>query len=99
MLWANDGGSDGRAVASIRPLPYAGGCLARAQDHRDRSAGRGVVDVDRKEATLVVVGVEQGELLGAVNHVQGVVDVEGDGFGLTGVAERTRRRPGRRSGV
>jgi hypothetical protein len=43
--------------------------------------------VDRQEAALVVVGVEQGQLLGAVDHVQGVVDVEGDRLGLMGVGE------------
>ena len=68
-----------------RRLP-ARGRLARPQDNRDGSAGGGVVDVDRQEAALVVVGMEQRELLGAVNHVQGVVDIEGDRLGLVDVA-------------
>ena len=51
-------------------------CLARPQDHRDR-AGRGrVVDVDRQKAALVVMGVEQRQLLTAVDDIERVVDVE-----------------------
>jgi hypothetical protein len=52
--------------------------LAGAQDHRHRLAAQSLVDVDRQEAPLVVVGVEQGELLAAVHRVAGVVDVEHD---------------------
>ena len=54
------------------------GRLARAQDHRDRLAARGLVDMDRQEAAAVVVGMEQRQLLLAVNPVLGVVDVEHD---------------------
>jgi hypothetical protein len=39
-------------------------------------AGRRLVDVDRLKAAAVVVGVEQRQLLTAVNSVLGVVDVE-----------------------
>ena len=39
---------------------------------------RRLVDVDRQEAAAVVVGVEQRQLLAAVNPVLGVVDVEQD---------------------
>ena len=39
--------------------------LARTQDHRHRAAGGGVIDVDRQEAALVMVGVEQRLLLGS----------------------------------
>ena len=56
----------------------AAGRLAGAQDHRDRLAGGGLVDVDRQEAAAVVVGVEQGQLLAAVDPILGVVDVEHD---------------------
>jgi hypothetical protein len=52
--------------------------LARPQDHRHRLAGRGLVDVDRQEAPLVMAGVEQRELLPAMHRVAGVVDVEHD---------------------
>ena len=52
--------------------------LARAQDHRDRLASSGLVDMDRQEAAAVVVGMEQGQLLAAVNAILGVVDVEHD---------------------
>ena len=50
--------------------------FAGAQDNRNRPAALGVVDVDRQKAVLVVVGIEQRELLTAMNHVDGVVDVE-----------------------
>ena len=42
--------------------------LAGAQDHRHRLAGDRLVDVDRQEAALVVVGVEERELLVAVDR-------------------------------
>ena len=64
----------------------ARGRFARAQDHRDRAAGGGVVDVDGQKAALIVVGVEQRQLLLAVHHVAGVVDVQGDRLGRRGVA-------------
>ena len=41
--------------------------LAGAQDDRDRLAGRRLVDVDRQKAAAVVIGVEQRQLLAAVN--------------------------------
>jgi hypothetical protein len=47
------------------------------QDRRDQPAA-GVEDHDRLEAVLVVVGVEQLELLGAVGGVEGVVQIEHD---------------------
>ena len=50
--------------------------FAGAQDHRHRAGRGGVVDVDRQEAALIVMGVEQGELLVAMHHVDGVVDVQ-----------------------
>ena len=52
--------------------------LAGPQDDRDGPALLGVVDVDRQEAAFVVMGVEQRELLMAVDDVAGVVDVERD---------------------
>jgi hypothetical protein len=68
--------------------------LAGAQDDRHRLAGRGFIDVDRLEAAAVVVGVEQCELLAAVNPVLGVVDVEHDTPGdmLEAVAEHFHHR-------
>jgi hypothetical protein len=52
--------------------------LAGAEDHRHRLARGRLVDVDRQEAALAVVGVEQRELLLAVRRIAGVVDVEND---------------------
>ncbi len=60
--------------------------LAGAQQHRDRTAGRRVIDVDRQEAALVVMGVEQRELLMAVNDIHRVVDVERHRLRRLGVA-------------
>ena len=62
------------------------GRLARPQDHRDGTAGGGVVDVDGEEAAFVVMAVEQRELLMPVHDIAGVVDVERDGLGWRGVA-------------
>ncbi len=64
----------------------ARGRLAGTQDDRHRAAGGGVVDVDRQETALVVMGVEQRKLLMAVNHVDRIVDIEGHGFGRHGIA-------------
>ena len=64
----------------------ARGRLAGAQQHGDRTACRGVVDVDRQEAALVVMGVEQRELLMAVNDIHRIVDVERHRRGESGVA-------------
>ena len=52
--------------------------LAGAQDDRHRLAGGRLVDVDRLKAAAVVIGVEQRELLAAVDPVLGVVDIEQD---------------------
>jgi hypothetical protein len=37
---------------------------------------RGVIDMDRQEAALIVMGVEQRPLLVTVNDIEGVVDTE-----------------------
>ena len=46
----------------------ARGRLAGAQQHGDRPARRRVVDMDRQEAALVVMGIEQRQLLMAVDE-------------------------------
>ncbi len=68
--------------------------FARAQDDRHRFAGAGFIDVDRLEAAAVVIGVEQRQLLAAVNPVFGVVDVEQDAARhlLEAVAEQLHHR-------
>ena len=68
----------------------ARGRLAGAQQHGDRTACRGVIDVDRQEAALIVIGVEQRELLMAVNDIHRIVDVERHrrrGNGVAGAVE------------
>ena len=52
------------------------GRLAGAQDHGNRLAGRRLVNVDRQKAAAAVMGVEQRELLAAVNPILGVVDIQ-----------------------
>jgi len=52
--------------------------LALPQDDGHRLAAAGLVDVDRQKAAAVVVGMEQGQLLTAVNPILGIVDVEHD---------------------
>jgi hypothetical protein len=51
--------------------------------------------VDRLKAAAVVIGVEQRQLLAAVNPVLGVVDVEHDAAGdlFEAVAEHLHHRP------
>ena len=55
-------------------------CLSWTKQHRHWPVGCGVVDVDRLEASLVIVRVEQRELLMAVHNIDGVIDIERDGF-------------------
>lgn len=55
-------------------------CLAGTQDHGAGPAGGGVIDVDRQEAALVTTGIEERELLMAVNDFHRFVDIEGDNF-------------------
>ena len=63
-------------------------CLSRAQDHRNGAAGPCLIDVDRQEAALVVMSIEERELLMAVNDIHRVVDVQGDAFGRLGMARQ-----------
>ena len=60
--------------------------LAGAQQHRNRPASFGVVDVDRQKASLAMVAVPKGKLLHTVNDVDRVVDVECDGGRRCGIA-------------
>jgi hypothetical protein len=50
--------------------------LAGSQHHRDGATAFGVVDMDRKEAAFVIMGIEQRELLMAVDDVTRVIDIE-----------------------
>ncbi len=56
----------------------AGGPLARTQQRQHRLGRRRVEDVDGLKAVLVMMGVEQRQLLAAVDGIRGVVDVEHD---------------------
>jgi hypothetical protein len=48
----------------------------RAQDRHHRRAASRVIDVRRREAALVVMGVPERQLLAAVGYTEGAVDVE-----------------------
>ena len=50
--------------------------LARTQQRQHRLGGRRVEDVDGLKAVLVVMGVEQCQLLAAVDGIRGIVNVE-----------------------
>lgn len=52
--------------------------FAGPQDHGDRASCRGVVNVDRQKAALVVMGVPFRHLLMAVRDIERVVDVQND---------------------
>ena len=60
----------------VGPHLHAGRRLARAQYHGDGTAALGIVDVDGQEAAFVIMGVEQRQLLMAVDDVAGIVDVQ-----------------------
>ena len=48
----------------------------RAQDRHHRGAARHVIDVHRREAALVMMGVPERKLLTAMRRAEGVVDIE-----------------------
>src|SRR5690242_15810991 len=50
--------------------------FARTQQYRYRPRHCRVIDMDRQKTALVVVGIEERQLLVAVNNVKGVIDVE-----------------------
>jgi hypothetical protein len=62
--------------AQMGPHLHATRRLAGPQDDGHRSAAIRVVDVNRQEAALVIMRIEQRELLVAVDNVASVVDIE-----------------------
>src|SRR6266480_5921617 len=50
--------------------------FARTQQYRYRPRHRRVIDMDRQKTALVVMGIEERELLVAVNHINSVINVE-----------------------
>ena len=50
--------------------------IARTQDDRNRSTRRLIIDMDRQEAALIIVGVPLRQLLVAVHNINRVVDVQ-----------------------
>ena len=72
-------------AAQMGPHFDAGGRLPWPQDDGDGAAPVGVIDVDRQEAALVVMRIEQRQLLMAVRDVACVVDIKRDGRKLLSV--------------
>ena len=70
-------------AAQMRAHLDAGRRLAGSQNDRDGTAAFGVVDMNRQEAALVVVRIEQRQLLMAVHDVAGIVDIQNDRRRLT----------------
>jgi len=68
-------GADQAAQKAARLAP--GGAAGGAQQG-GHGAPLAVEDDDRLEAIFIIVGVEQAELLTAMDGIEGVVDVEGD---------------------
>ena len=68
--------------------------LARTQQRQHRLGGRRVEDVDGLKAVLIVMGVEQCQLLAAVDGIRGIVNVEHDvlGHALEAVAKQIDHR-------
>ena len=60
--------------------------LAGAQQHRHRSAGYRVINMDRQEAALPMMSVPEGELLIAMHDVAGVVDIQRHRHRSSGIA-------------
>ena len=63
----------------------AGRCLAWPQNDRHGASGRGVVNMDRKKATLIIMRVEQRQLLMTMRDIASIVDIERDGLRRRGV--------------
>jgi len=81
-MQANTADQAAQVATDLRP----GRRLAWPQQHRHRSARRGVVDMDRQKAALAIMAVEQGKLLMPVHDIRRVVDVEGDSGGRPDIA-------------
>ncbi len=56
----------------------AGRCLAWPQNDRHGASGRGVINMDRKKATLIIMRVEQRQLLMTMRDIASIVDIERD---------------------
>lgn len=50
--------------------------LAGARQHHHRTAGRGVINMDRQEAALAIMAVPEGELLAAMDDIDRLIDIE-----------------------
>src|ERR1700722_15703838 len=64
------------AVRRVGPHLGALGGARRAQDRHHGGAARHMIDVHRREAALVVMGIPERKLLTAMRRAERVVDVE-----------------------
>src|SRR5208337_2657103 len=64
----------GTHLLAVRRLPGA-------QDCQYAMTGAGIIDMDRQEALLIVMRIEQRQLLMAMDGVCGIVDIERDRLG------------------
>jgi hypothetical protein len=79
-----------RADAADNPAQMAahflaGGRFAWPQNDCDGASGSGVVNMDRKEAALIIMRIEQRQLLMTVRDIAGIIDIERDGLRRRGV--------------
>jgi hypothetical protein len=69
----------------------ARGCLTWAQQNSDWPARRRVIDMDRQEASRVVMRVEHRQLLMTMHHIDSVIDIKCHRGGRLVVAGAIRR--------
>ena len=98
MAIASDGDLSCRPVAADaadEPAQMAahflvGRRFAWPQNDCDGASGSGVVNMDRKEAALIIMRIEQRQLMMTVRDIVGIIDIERDGLrrrGVTGAIE------------
>ena len=58
----------------------AGRRFAWPQNDCDGASGSGVVSMDRKEAALIIMRIEQRQLLMTVRDIAGIIDIEREGL-------------------
>ena len=86
-----------RRLSSLRTSTPDGVLPGRRID-RNRSTRRRIIDMDRQEAALIIVGVPLRQLLVAVHNIDRVVDVQDNKPEVASGSSGTRYRPERRSG-
>ena len=65
-----------RRLSSLRTSTPDGVLPGRRENHRNWSTRRRIIDMDRQEAALIIVGVPLRGFLVAVHNIDRVVDVQ-----------------------